>query len=962
MSRRFISLLLFVIMLILSVTSTGAFADSYFQDSIFMEWKEVYLVEPFKEWTILFNEEVDKDSVNNSNIFVENHLGEIVDTNAIIGDDGKTVIVEPPLDGYSTEYDYTLFIEDILSKDGEKLKENIKMKFFIEDGTTKDEIEYQEDIVKIEGATIYDEYTEDIKTIIINLDQFEEKNLQEGSIIMTNPSTEDIYGYVGKIVSYRVDGENVIVETIEPSLEEVFTSIDIKGQQDISIEQMINIQLREGIRAKGYREFNRETREYTEGVEYIFGTMDGDIANVGVEYGDFIIKGSIRVENPKIDFDIKTSFFNGFERFYLAYNADIVSDLEIKYNESFSGDLDENITLFSYPVPLGPTGLIADFKLDVYADGDINASGRIEAKISQTTKVTLGARKARNGNMEWIRNTTKESPEFTSHITTEFSANAEVGISPSIELSFFKVVSADLQGKIGPYLKLNARAEGEGNFIDGYFNGRLHTEVGVAFSSAINLGDAWGIIGKTYSLGRAEIKIWSYTKKYNAETYGELQYIKFPVETLDMKVNEQKKLEVIGVYRNTITGNEFESLIKDGVEFHVSPSGCTNIDSKGNIRIISGENKEITVTARYKGKETSIVIYVEVEQVEEPIDIINYIMISSGYNHTVVLKKDGTVWSWGSNLFGTLGDGTEEDSKTPVQVKGLNNVKSISVGGDHSIVLKNDGTVWSWGYNYFGELGDGTNENRNVPVQVKGINNVKSIFTSDTHSLALKEDGTVWSWGNNYDGQLGDGTNENKNIPVQVVGLNNVIAISAGSAHSVALRNDGTVWSWGENFRGALGDGTNENSCVPVQVKGLKNVVSISAGGIYTTVLKEDGTVWFWGNNSGGLVQVEGLTNVISISAGDTHRIALKSDGTVWSWGNNNCGQLGDGTNEGTYNRPVQVKKLNNVISIGTGNYNSFAIKEDGTVWGWGTNLFGALGDGTTDDSNIPIQALIMLW
>lgn len=119
-------------------------------------------------------------------------------------------------------------------------------------------------------------------------------------------------------------------------MEEVFSNIDIKGQQDISVDQMMNIELREGIEAREYREYNQETNSYRDGVEYIFGSKGKDIAEVGVEYGNFIIKGSIRVEKPRIDFDIKTSSFRGIERFYLAYNADIVSKLQIEYKDSFS--------------------------------------------------------------------------------------------------------------------------------------------------------------------------------------------------------------------------------------------------------------------------------------------------------------------------------------------------------------------------------------------------------------------------------------------------------------------------------------------------------------------------------------------------------------------------------------------------------------------------------------------------
>lgn len=980
MLKRFISIFLIGIILTTSI-GTPTFADRYNGNSNFKEWDETHLVEPFKEWAIEFNEEIERDSVNNNNIYVENHLGEIQDTEAYIGSDGKTIIVDPPRSGYSSGYDYTLYIKNINSINRKPLEENIQMKFFVDDGKFREEIEYQEDIVELEGITIYDNNGY-YKEIIMSLEEFEAQNLQEGSIMILNPTVEDIYGYAGKIVSFRIEGENVIIEAEEPAFEEVFAYIDIKGQQDISVEQMMDIQLREGIEARKYREYNRESQRYIEGVEYIFGSRGTNIADVGVEYGDFIIRGSIRVENSRIDFDIKTSFFGGLERFYLAYNADIVSQLEIEYKNSYSGDLDNNITLFRYPVPLGPTGLVADFKLDVYAQGNINASGKVEATVFQTTHMTLGARKAHNGNMEWIRNTTKYNPEFTSYIETEFRANAEAGISPSIELSFLGIISTDLQGKIGPYLKLDANASGGTNLSDGYFEGRLYAEVGVAFSSRVNLGDAFGLIDKTYSLGRTEIKIWSYIKEYNAETQGELQYIEFSIGRLNMKVNETKKLEVVGVYRNTVTGNIFESPIKDGVAFSISPSVSADIDDKGNIRILNDQNKELMVVARYKGKETSILVYVE-ENKEMPIDISKYKdMIVAGAFHTLALKEDSTVWAWGNNYFGNLGNGTNKDSHTPIQVKGLNDVVAIfdRNQGVDSLALRRDGTVWFWGNNYWGKHFE--SQDSNIPIQVEGLNGVTFITTGLYHLLALKEDGIIWGLGSNIYGQLGIDISwpSYYDRPVQVEGLNNVVSIDVYHHEtSLAVKEDGTVWGWGYNGSGILGDERRNGSsnslglAIPVKIEGLSDVVSISSGDSYVAVLKGNGTVWAWGSNASGVlgdgtnndsntpVQVKGLNNVAAISASNTYVVALKRDGTVWTWGSNGFNFLGDGTNNDS-NIPVQVNGLTNVVAISAGDRHAVALKNDGTVWAWGYNGEGQLGDGTTNSSNIPVKALIKLW
>ena len=199
-----------------------------------------------------------------------------------------------------------------------------------------------------------------------------------------------------------------------------------------------------------------------------------------------------------------------------------------------------------------------------------------------------------------------------------------------------------------------------------------------------------------------------------------------------------------------------------------------------------------------------------------------------------------------------MGDGTTIGKSTPVQVLGgLAGVTAISAGGYHSLAWRGDGTAWSWGNNFYGQLGDGTQTNRLTPVQVSGLAGVTAISGGYHHSLSLKGDGTAWSWGRNNYGQLGDGTQTNRLTPVQVFGLVGVVAVSAGTWHSLALKGDGTVWAWGLNFYGQLGDGTTTNRFTPVQVFVLTipttaNVTFYQVGvdtDFTGTVLTIDGTI-----------------------------------------------------------------------------------------------------------------------
>ncbi len=345
------------------------------------------------------------------------------------------------------------------------------------------------------------------------------------------------------------------------------------------------------------------------------------------------------------------------------------------------------------------------------------------------------------------------------------------------------------------------------------------------------------------------------------------------------------------------------------------------------------------------------------------------IAISSLDNFTLALKEDGTVWGWGQNTRGNLGDSTVTPYKaTPVKVKDLTNVIAISAGDLHSMALKSNGTVWTWGKNAVGALGDGTLIDKIIPIQIPGLSNIIAISAGGDHSLALQSNGRIWAWGANWDGMLGDSTTTYKTSPVQVYVLTNAIAISAGLFHSMALTSDGEVWTWGDNVGGQLGDSTLIDRLIPTKVPGISDAIAISASfGLNSFVLVSDGTIWSWGTNTFGQLgdssaidrfypgKVVGLDSVISIGSGDRHSVALRSNGTVWAWGRNNYGQLGDSTGS-LRNYPVQRKLSCNSIQYYTEfNYATSNLVADFTdlslnadSWRWD------FGDGNTSSAQDP--------
>jgi alpha-tubulin suppressor-like RCC1 family protein len=368
--------------------------------------------------------------------------------------------------------------------------------------------------------------------------------------------------------------------------------------------------------------------------------------------------------------------------------------------------------------------------------------------------------------------------------------------------------------------------------------------------------------------------------------------------------------------------------------------------------------------------------------------------ISAGARHSCALKTDGTVWCWGGNHFGQLGDGSWLDKVTPVQVTGLTDVASISAGVFSTCAVKTDSTVWCWGKNDFGQLGDGAQENQNTPGQVGSFLDAAFVATGRDHTCAMKTDGAVWCWGRNEDGQLGDGTWIDKLDPVQVTGLSDIASISSGDHHSCVLKTNGTAWCWGNNELGQLGDGTLSGKNTPVQVTGLSDAIVFSAGGHHNCAVKTDGSIWCWGQNGLGQlaqgetahetcfhvsplgedcspipVQVEDLSDAAFISGGGNHTCMVNTNGTVWCWGYSRSGQMGDGLDtheiciwdgfdEDCSPLPVQVTGLSDPASISAGGQHNCAQKTDGTAWCWGRNWLGALGDGTTTDQNTPVLVL----
>jgi len=370
--------------------------------------------------------------------------------------------------------------------------------------------------------------------------------------------------------------------------------------------------------------------------------------------------------------------------------------------------------------------------------------------------------------------------------------------------------------------------------------------------------------------------------------------------------------------------------------------------------------------------------------------------VSTGLTHTVAIKTDGSLWTWGQNLYGRTGIGVGGGNMTtPLQIGRDNDWAYVAAGAAHTVAIGRDGSLWAWGSNSHGQLGDGTIVNRWAPTRIGTDTNWAYITAGLGYTVAIRTDGTLWAWGNNEYGQLGigetAGTTPNRLTPTQIGTDTNWAYVAAGIRHhTAAIRTDGSLWAWGRKDRYSgwppvIHQVIQDYGNAPVQIGTDTNWAYVAVGGSYIMAIQTDGSLWAWGRNCMGQLgigeagaatyrltptRVGTGANWVSVAAGGSHTLAIQTDGSLWAWGANWSGQLGVGGATGpsinwddSYGyevllTPTRIGVDADWASVVVGGSHTLATRTDGTLWAWGGNWFGHLGDGTTTDRNSPVNVI----
>ena len=856
----------------------------------------------------------------------------------------ETDTLRPVCTSYESSL-YTQEMQDFLSKTTEDFDADKVLN--LDDDITNNFAVYNDDVILIPSGTGKNEVSsidEAADTYVITDADVSMTSLQPGDTFAYEYETGQVL--IVKIAEISVDGTTVTITGADAALEDVFSYVKIDAEEGLGNAVIDPSTCGEGVTYEGL----------------VDAAADSDFKAYGVDAGGsmekaFRMKLDKKVESGAGSFTVSGGLdmkLTCSAKLYLSFSQQYV-ELKLDYSAklgvsaSGSGSIDVPLVTVGYMF----CGVIVELTPSIVAEADASIA------LQGTLKGAVGFRATKNG----MENLTS-MPTLETEFKSQGSIFIGFSLEPRVKILTEKVASASLTAKVGVEVTavLDYHRSGSGEVLhtcSSCVDGDIYARV--------NLDAAAKLLNKEALTFRIRIadekeKVADFYYSVDHDEFGlsSCPYLSFRIQAA---VTDTAGKPVSGAVidgKHTTDGN-------GKAEFYL-PNGSYRLKTEkagytaGTYRLLVADKAETIRILLKKSGGSGEDGAITIEPIEPVLPdgstdtaVTQRQTLSLGCYHSGVITSDGSLYMWGSNGNGQLGDGTTTERHTPVKV--LEDVVSVSLGNFHSGAITSDGSLYMWGYNGYGQLGDGTTTERHTPVKV--LDNVVSVSLGAYHSGAITSDGSLYMWGYNLDGGLGDGTTTDKYTPVKV--LDNVVSVSLRHYHSGAITSDGSLYMWGSNGNGQLGDGTTMERHTPVKI--LDNVVSVSLGYSHSGAVTGDGNLFMWGENDYGQlgdgtmteshVPVKVLEDVILASLGKDHSGAITSDGRLFMWGRNEVGKLGDGM---LRDRSTPVKVLDNVVAVSLGDAHSGAITSDGSLymWGWINIQLGLVANYTPTKISLP--------
>ncbi len=816
------------------------------------------------------------------------------------------------------------FDEDkVLNFDNEKdnnfavYKENVKL---VDDSSDKNKVTKSDDTTKT--------------YVIENIDE-SISSLKEGDIFSYNYSEGN--ALVVKVATITIDGTTATITGADTEINEVFDYMKIDSTAKKSDFAYDNTKKSEYLKPQKNETKKKNSRAVS---------IDGELSNADEFYIEY---------EPEEDVSIKGTFGFGISTSAKVYVSFAYQYIEFISKQTIDLKLELSFKQFSYSFSLGEYGVSPVPGLYISVEPELVFEGTISITLNAIIRNQVGFSLS---NSEGVKNLCK-SPQVETQFN--FEGKVFIGLRATGRLH---VLGALAEGgfsvEVGPEVSAALESNNSSDFehdcnlcIKGEFGCKFEMSVYAKFLNLDSLKFGKDLVSTSWKIADMY-----YSLDYNEFDFTTCPHIRYKVKVLvrDTNGNLIKNALINNFKRTDVKGTAIIYLPKGKNEVSVSNDG--SVSSK----IVEVFDEPISIVVVIPAKQESS----EENHDYEPVLTGEIVQIAAGGNSSAAVTKDGDLYMWGANGAGQLGIQSNASKNVSTLVNDSSStlpeksVKYVSLGDNHSAAITKDGSLYMWGYNRNGQLGDGTTIDSYMPKKI--MENVVMVSLGSSHSAAITKDGSLYMWGYNGWGELGDGTTSEKHVPKKI--MENVVTVNLGGSHSAAITKDGSLYTWGDNCWGELGNGSANYSTKPQKI--MENVVTVSLGGSHSAAVTKDGSLYTWGYNCYGQLgdgtnsyktkPQKIATNVSKVELGNYHSIAISKDGGLYAWGDNAEGQFGNGTQNSSL---VPVKIMSNVVGSIAGYNHTLILKKDGTLYTCGQNGFGQLGDETYTNKLSPVKISI---